>query len=84
VCLEVQACSINLSHKLQVFKGLRGEGKLTAENMESAPRAIDYTVALQWRLVKVRDLMRLANRESSTLQAPVEAQRCHNSGTPRR
>jgi len=31
----------------RVFKGLRGEGKLAAENMESAPRAIDYTVALQ-------------------------------------
>src|SRR6267143_2370387 len=46
----------NLSDKLQrVFKGLRGEGKLTAENMEAALREIRVALLeadVHFRVVK--------------------------------
>ena len=46
----------NLSEKLQrVFKGLRGEGRLSAENMESALREIRVALLeadVNFRMVK--------------------------------
>ena len=60
----------NLSEKLQrVFKNLRGEGKLSAENMESALREIRLALLeadVNFRVVKqlIENIKAKADRKS--------------------